>query len=64
MTPSPRKAGRPKAEPTAVIRLRVPVDAHAAIVELGGDKWARRIILAALDQARSATPATQPQPAN
>lgn len=43
-----RKAGRPKAEPTAVIRLRVPVAAHAAIIDLGGDKWARRIILAAL----------------
>ena len=61
MTHSPRKAGRPKAEPTAVIRLRVPVDAHAAILELGGDKWARRIILAALDQGRAAAPTAQPK---
>ena len=57
MTQQKRKAGRPPAPPTAVIRLRVPVADHAAILELGGDKWARRVILAALEQARAANPA-------
>lgn len=41
-------AGRPPAPPSAVIRIRVRVDQHKAIQELGGDVWLKRVISDAL----------------
>jgi len=43
-----RKAGRPKAEPTEVIRIRLPVAVHEQVIEMGGDKWVKRLITEAL----------------
>ena len=37
-------AGRPKAAPTVVVRLRLPVEQHAAYVERGADVWLKRLI--------------------
>lgn len=45
-----RKAGRPKAEPTEVIRIRLPLPVHAKVIERGGDKWVKRLINEAIEQ--------------
>jgi hypothetical protein len=37
-------AGRPKAAPTAVIRIRLPLAQHAVVVELGSDIWIKELI--------------------
>jgi hypothetical protein len=42
-------AGRPVAAPTAVLRVRLPVPDYNAIAELGGMRWARRVLLEALE---------------
>ena len=39
-----RKAGRPKSDPTEVIRIRLPLPVHAKVIERGGDKWVKRLI--------------------
>ena len=39
-----RKAGRPKAPPTEVIRIRLPLPMHAQVIERGGDLWIKRLI--------------------
>lgn len=41
-------AGRPVAQPTAVIRIRLPLPVHAKIMALGGDIWVKRVINEAL----------------
>ena len=47
-----RKAGRPKAEPTEVIRIRLTLPVHAKVIERGGDKWVKRLINEAIEQTR------------
>ena len=47
-----RKAGRPKSEPTEVIRIRLPLPVHAKLIELGGDKLVKRLINEAIEQTR------------
>ena len=47
-----RKAGRSKAEPTEVIRIRLPLPVHAMVMERGGDKWVKRLINEAIEQTR------------
>lgn len=37
-------AGRPKAPPTAVIRIRLPVPQHERLMQLGGDVIVKRLI--------------------
>ena len=44
MIEAKRKAGRPKAPPTEVIRIRLPLPVHAKVMEKGGDKWVKRLI--------------------
>jgi hypothetical protein len=44
-------AGRPVADPSAVIRIRLPLPVHAKIMALGGDIWVKRVINEALQQA-------------
>ena len=39
-----RKAGRPKAPPTEVIRIRLPLPVHAKVMDKGGDRWVKRLI--------------------
>jgi hypothetical protein len=41
-------AGRPKAAPTKVYRLRLPLADAAAIDALGADKWLKQVINDAL----------------
>ena len=48
----PRPVGRPKAPPTDVIRIRLPLKEHAQVIELGGDKWAKRVILENLEKSK------------
>ena len=45
-----RKAGRPKAEPTEVIRIRLPLPIHAKAIDRGGDKWVKRLINEAIER--------------
>lgn len=45
-----RKAGRPKSEPTEVIRIRLPLPVHAKVIERGGDKWVKRLINEAIER--------------
>jgi uncharacterized protein (DUF4415 family) len=52
MTSTKRKAGRPKAEPTEVIRIRLPIAVHAEVVQRGGDRWVKRLINEAIEQTR------------
>lgn len=51
MMPTKRPVGRPKAPPTAVMRLRIPLDAYAKIMALGGDRWAKRVLIEQLEKA-------------
>ena len=37
-------AGRPKAAPTTVVRVRLNETQHAAWVERGGDVWLKRVL--------------------
>lgn len=37
-------AGRPKAAPSVVVRIRLPLEQHAAYLERGGDVWLKRLI--------------------
>jgi hypothetical protein len=37
-------AGRPKAEPTTVIRVRLTQPQHAAYVERGAEHWLKRVL--------------------
>lgn len=39
-----RHVGRPKAPPTEVIRIRLPLPLHAQVMALGGDKLVKRLI--------------------
>ena len=41
--------GRPKAQPTAVIRIRLPIALHAQVIELGGDIFVKRVIREAVE---------------
>ena len=50
MTETKRKAGRPKAEPTEVIRIRLPLPVHDKAIERGGDKWVKRLISEAIER--------------
>ena len=45
-----RKAGRPKAPPTEVVRIRLLLPVHAKVIERGGDKWVKRLINEAIEQ--------------
>ena len=45
-----RKAGRPKAPPTEVIRIRLPLPVHAKVIDKGGDKWVKRLINEAIEK--------------
>jgi hypothetical protein len=45
-----RKAGRPTAPPTGVIRIRLPLPVHEQVVQLGGDVWVKRLINEAIDK--------------
>jgi len=45
-----RKAGRPPAPPTEVIRIRLPLPVHTKVIERGGDKWVKRLINEAIEQ--------------
>lgn len=44
-----RKAGRPKAPPTEVMRIRLPLQVHAKVMDKGGDKWVKRLITEAVE---------------
>ena len=46
-------AGRPPAQPTAVMRIRLPLPVHKQVIERGGDIWLKRIINEALQQKNS-----------
>ena len=37
-------AGRPIAQPSVVVRVRLPLSQHAQYVERGGDVWLKRVI--------------------
>ena len=50
MIEAKRKAGRPKAPPTKVIRIRLPLLVHAKVMEKGGDKWVKRLINEAIEK--------------
>ena len=43
-------AGRPKAEPTRVTRIRLLVPDHDKLTERGGDVYAKSVILEALEK--------------
>jgi hypothetical protein len=43
-------AGRPKAAPTRVTRIRLLVPDHDKLTERGGDVYAKRVILDALEK--------------
>ena len=45
-----RKAGRPKAEPSEVIRIRLPIHVHAKVIDKGGDRWVKRLINEAIEK--------------
>lgn len=45
-----RKAGRPKAPPTEVIRIRLPLPVHTKAMDKGGDKWVKRLINEAIEK--------------
>lgn len=51
MTTPKRTVGRPKADPSAVIRIRLPLPTHAAIMSLGGDRFVKRVLNEAVDLA-------------
>ena len=40
------------APPSGLLRLRIPLAEHTAMMELGGDRWAKRVLLEALSQAQ------------
>ena len=45
-----RKAGRPKAPPTEVIRIRLPIAVHTTVIDKGGDVWVKRLINEAIER--------------
>lgn len=47
-------AGRPKAAPSVVVRLRIPAELHAAYLERGGDVWLKRLAVEALQSSTQA----------
>ena len=49
MTEVKRKPGRPKAPPTEVVRIRLPLPIHAKVMDMGGDKWVKRLITEAVE---------------
>lgn len=49
-------AGRPKADPTAVIRIRLPIPVYEKVAKLGGDIWVKRIIKEQVEKACTLTP--------
>jgi uncharacterized protein (DUF4415 family) len=49
-----RKPGRPVAEPKYILRIRMTIPDYEKIRELGGDKWARRVVNEALAAALAA----------
>ena len=50
MIPVKRPVGRPKAEPTEVIRMRLPIAVHTKVIEQGGDVWVKRLINEAIEK--------------
>lgn len=44
MTPAKRKPGRPKAEPTTPVMLRLTDVQRKAYLERGGARWVKRLI--------------------
>lgn len=45
-------AGRPPAQPSVVMRIRLPLPVHAQVKALGGDKWVKRLINEAIEQLK------------
>lgn len=43
-------AGRPKVAPSVVVRLRMPLEQHAAYLERGADVWLKRLIARELEK--------------
>lgn len=43
-----RAPGRPVAEPKHILRIRLTVPEYEKVRELGGDKWASRVVREAL----------------
>lgn len=43
-------AGRHKAPPTTLMRIRLPVAVHEAVIERGGTIWAKRLIVEAIEK--------------
>jgi hypothetical protein len=52
MTIPKRKPGRPKAEPTTPISIRLTKAQHTAYIELGGARWVKRLLSEDIDRAR------------
>lgn len=48
-------AGRPKAEPTTVIRVRLTKPQHAEYVERGAEHWLKRVLDAPEQPAKEQT---------
>ena len=48
-----RKVGRPKAEPSKVIRIRLPIPLHDKAVKRGGDIWAKRTLIEILESGEA-----------
>ena len=47
-------AGRPKAEPTRPVSIRLTAAQHAAYIERGGARWLKRLLNEALEKTESA----------
>jgi hypothetical protein len=45
-------AGRPKAEPTTPVMLRLTEAQRLKFLELGGSRWAKRLLDEAIEQTR------------
>lgn len=43
-------AGRPPAPPTTLMRLRLPLPVYETVQALGGDVWAKRVIVEAINK--------------
>ena len=43
-------AGRPKAAPTVIVRIRLTLEQHAKYLDRGGFRWIKRLLDKALDK--------------
>lgn len=55
-------AGRPKAEPTTVIRVRLTPAQYKAYVERGAEHWLKRVLGEALNSPGAQNPQAQTKP--